>query len=260
MKRGGRSRGKYYLLSKRLKNRHPRAEFMRVFMIRKFSIALFAVLSGLGLCNTAAHASIVGLTNTGVNFNPGTLVDNAWSIVGGSNSLGSPYQGPAYTDANNGTFPIPPWVPNSSVSRWDTPTNPLSLGLDQSVDGTYVYRTTFTSIGTTGFFTGQFAADNAVTSITLNGGTTIYTGPGSGSQFDGWTSFAYTGSLINGLNTIDFSIVNYGLGSSNPSGLNVEFLTASVPEASTWCMLIIGFACIGFLSYRRKQAPSFRLA
>jgi len=32
-----------------------------------------------------------------------------------------------------------------------------------------------------------------------------------------------------------------------------------VPEPSTWAMLILGFAGIGFLSYRRKNSVNFRL-
>ena len=229
-------------------------------MIKILSIGLFSVVSGLGLWTTASQASIVGLTNTGVNFNSGTLVDNAWAIVGGSNSLGSPYSGPVYTNTTNGVFPVGPWVANNpGVSQWDTPTNPLSQALDPSTDGMYVYQTTFSSTGTAGFFTGQFAADNAVTSIKING-LTIYTGPGPGvSQFDAWTSFAYSGLLLAGLNTIDFTIVNYGQNGGNPSGLNVEFLASSVPEASTWAMMIMGFAGIGLLAYRRKRAPSFHL-
>jgi hypothetical protein len=28
---------------------------------------------------------------------------------------------------------------------------------------------------------------------------------------------------------------------------------AAVPEASTWAMIILGFACVGFMAYRRKM-------
>ena len=34
---------------------------------------------------------------------------------------------------------------------------------------------------------------------------------------------------------------------------------SAVPEPATWAMIIIGFAGIGFLSYRRKNSPRFRL-
>jgi hypothetical protein len=43
----------------------------------------------------------------------------------------------------------------------------------------------------------------------------------------------------------------------NISGGN---LTAPVPEASTWAMMILGFFGVGFMAYRRKSEPALRLA
>jgi hypothetical protein len=37
-------------------------------------------------------------------------------------------------------------------------------------------------------------------------------------------------------------------------------LTAAVPEPATWAMMILGFMGVGFLAYRRKNRPSFRIA
>ena len=36
--------------------------------------------------------------------------------------------------------------------------------------------------------------------------------------------------------------------------------TTAVPEPSTWAMMILGFAAVGFLAYRRKEQNRFRLA
>jgi hypothetical protein len=35
--------------------------------------------------------------------------------------------------------------------------------------------------------------------------------------------------------------------------------TAAVPEASTWAMMILGFAGVGFMAYRRRNQVSLRL-
>ena len=35
---------------------------------------------------------------------------------------------------------------------------------------------------------------------------------------------------------------------------------AAVPEPSTWAMMILGFAGVGFMAYRRKNQPSVRVA
>jgi hypothetical protein len=34
-------------------------------------------------------------------------------------------------------------------------------------------------------------------------------------------------------------------------------ITSAVPESSTWAMIILGFAGVGFLAYRREQEGAF---
>ena len=45
--------------------------------------------------------------------------------------------------------------------------------------------------------------------------------------------------------------------SGSKNGIN---LTSSVPEPSTWAMMILGFFGVGFMAYRRKSQGAFRLA
>jgi PEP-CTERM motif len=40
----------------------------------------------------------------------------------------------------------------------------------------------------------------------------------------------------------------------------VQTSISAVPEPSTWAMMILGFAGIGFMAYRRKNKPAFRFA
>jgi hypothetical protein len=101
--------------------------------------------------------------------------------------------------------------------------------------------------------TGQFAADNEVASIVLNG-VTIYTGPTDGSsQFTGWTAFSDLGNFIQGENTLVFNVVNYAQPGGNPSGLDVQFVSSAVPEPATWAMLLLGFAGLGFVGRRASR-------
>jgi hypothetical protein len=44
------------------------------------------------------------------------------------------------------------------------------------------------------------------------------------------------------------------------SGVEITFNIAAVPEPSTWAMMILGFAGVGFMAYRRRGPASFRLA
>ena len=48
--------------------------------------------------------------------------------------------------------------------------------------------------------------------------------------------------------------------SSTQAAFEVDDLTASVPEPSTWAMMILGFFGIGFMAYRRKNSIAFRVA
>jgi hypothetical protein len=46
-----------------------------------------------------------------------------------------------------------------------------------------------------------------------------------------------------------------------PSGeIRGQLGVAAVPEPSTWAMLILGFAGIGFMAYRRKSKPALMAA
>ena len=38
--------------------------------------------------------------------------------------------------------------------------------------------------------------------------------------------------------------------------VNVSNVSSAVPEPSTWAMLLLGFAGVGFMTYRRKEKPA----
>ena len=71
--------------------------------------------------------------------------------------------------------------------------------------------------------------------------------------------FTFSGGTISLL----LNDVNVGPGdSANISGLftvTAANVTAAVPEPSTWAMMVLGFAGVGFMAYRRKQG-SLQLA
>jgi hypothetical protein len=79
--------------------------------------------------------------------------------------------------------------------------------------------------------------------VTANGGTTA-------------SAFA---ALVAGLNA-GGAYLNIHT-SGQPGGEIRGFLiAAAVPEPSTWAMLILGFAGVGFMTYRRKRLATVRLA
>jgi hypothetical protein len=49
-------------------------------------------------------------------------------------------------------------------------------------------------------------------------------------------------------------------GSAGPVTYDLTSLAADVPEPSTWAMMLLGFAGIGFMAYRRKSKPALIVA
>jgi hypothetical protein len=61
------------------------------------------------------------------------------------------------------------------------------------------------------------------------------------------------GTALNGLPEEPITVVNI-IGSSFVfAGVNLS-LTTAVPEPSTWAMMILGFAGVGFMAYRRRNS------
>jgi PEP-CTERM motif len=97
--------------------------------------------------------------------------------------------------------------------------------------------------------------DAGLESILLAGsGPTTSVGTSSGALT---TSTPFTpDGLFSLTGVIDITALN-GLSGTE---LSADDTVAAVPEPSTWAMMILGFLGIGFLAYRRKGAPNFRIA
>ena len=70
-----------------------------------------------------------------------------------------------------------------------------------------------------------------------------YFDPASAYQYDGYTYYNPTETSIN------------AYGGSFIFDPNAPSFASTVPEPSTWAMMILGFAGIGFMAYRRKSKP-----
>ncbi|WP_310496122.1 PEP-CTERM sorting domain-containing protein [Sandarakinorhabdus sp.] len=212
--------------------------------------------------SSAADATVTiainSLFNTGVNSSKVALgtsaADPNWRLVAAPS--GVPL-GTVYTTANNGSFPIGPWLANTAISRWITPTNTLN-----HAPGTYTYELTFVltpkSIANTARFTGRYAIDNRLANVTLNGNV-IATGPASGSQFASWNAFSAVNGFVAGVNKLRFTTVNDAGGTGNPAGLQVQFVTSGVevlPEPGVWVGMIIGFGFVGAAMRRRSPVAA----
>jgi hypothetical protein len=52
----------------------------------------------------------------------------------------------------------------------------------------------------------------------------------------------------------DFAVGNFQFGNTSTS-FDVTSIAEAVREPSTWMMMLLGFAGLGFMAYRRKSAP-----
>ncbi|MES2195282.1 MAG: PEPxxWA-CTERM sorting domain-containing protein [Pseudomonadota bacterium] len=53
-----------------------------------------------------------------------------------------------------------------------------------------------------------------------------------------------------------FQLFGANSGLAQQAFLNVETSVAAVPEPSTWAMMILGFAGVGFMAYRRRKTAA----
>jgi hypothetical protein len=87
----------------------------------------------------------------------------------------------------------------------------------------------------------------------------------AGCGYTGWIESDYEIKDA-GMYQLVFGVTNY-IDKNWQSGLAFDGLTVAgravtdaVPEPSTWAMLLLGFAGIGFMTYRRKSRPALKAA
>lgn len=210
--------------------------------------AISAIALAAAAFTSAQAASINGLVNTGVGAAGTQDAHYAVTVLSGTTTLTNSH---AYISADN-VWPVAKaWTANTSDSKWITPTSNVGAWLDPVVDGVYDYRLSFDLSGfnaATAAFTGRFAADNSVV-VLLNGQQIA-----SGHKFDTWLNFGASGGFVSGINTLDFVVTNGHQLDNNPTGLRAEFLSSvvSVPEPSTYAMLLAGMGLVAFAAKRRK--------
>ena len=132
--------------------------------------AAAVALSVLTYAVPAAQAATIstlfntGVGATGTSLPDGTSPDPHYSLVFVPDGVSI-----TLVRTSAGGFPIPPYLPDSSVSAWIGPNNAPDL---HSPAGLYDYQTTFSLAGfdpSTAVITGRWSSDNAGIAIGLNG-------------------------------------------------------------------------------------------
>jgi hypothetical protein len=203
--------------------------------------SLLMVLSGLlplqGLpVSGQEYTSIPGVFSTGVDGlgSPLTIgsTDAHWQITSSPGGAGPAIATDTYFM----------WIGNTSSSAW---INGTGSSADNAPAGLYIYTTTFSLGGfdpSTASISGQWASDN-VSEIYLNGVSTGISSPTSW-EFAGFSSFTLDSGFVAGLNTLSFYVTQNVQDIGNPTGLQVNILsaTAAVPEPGALVMLVLSAA------------------
>ncbi len=146
-----------------------------------------------------------------------------------------------------------------------------ALSVDNAPNTTaeYDFTETFNLAGFDGTsltLIGSFAVDNTILGILINGNVVTGTNSGNYGTSGAKTAFTITNAscnpncgLTNGVNTITFQTQNIAATSPNPTGLLVEFtsatanaITLGVPEPATLFGVGLGLSVLG-LVYRRRR-------
>ena len=161
---------------------------------------------------------ITSLFNTGVDSLGRALPDDA--LDPHYTATISRIRGPAYAATSAQGFPIPPWIGDSLVSAWISPTTDTIAAGGRRAD--FSYETSFDLSGydpATAVIVGQWATDNLGIDILING---VSTGQPNTAQFIAYTPFRISSGFVSGINTLTFIVNNADGPGNNPTGLRVE--------------------------------------
>lgn len=163
---------------------------------------------------------------------------------------------------------------DGATSTYTLSGNIISSGLSGFNTGTYSFITTYTGglspsgnapIGVaispgSGFFNYEFLDPTTTMTLNLMNGANsfsevVYSG---GTFFHGFTFSSVDPISCSTPTPCDAAQVGATLGATFTSPVTIEVgVTSAVPEPSTWAMMLLGFAGLGFMAYRKKQSVSF---
>jgi hypothetical protein len=192
--------------------------------------SLFRGFAALGFLTavcaaTGAQASVT-LFNTGVNGPDTGAIDTNYSLVGG---------GPAVTYFN------PAYIADTSTSRW------VSYSADGgSGNSTVDFVTAFTA-DSAALVSGLWGSDN-FGKIFVNG---VQVAELDGTVYENFNQLhSFSFNPLVGQNTLVVELTDTG----PPTAFRIDGFAGAVPEPSTWAMMILGFAGIGAMTYRRRKS------
>ncbi len=263
----------------------------RLKLARKVAMKRFILMGTFGLMTAIGTSSSSAAP---INFTDGSFSNFSLQGIGGSDvgitltdvqcaSCGNPSQGiqiafstPNSAPSSGGMFGAAMAFTELGLQAYDPSTQGPISAINASVDvnlGTNVVGANYVS---------EFAVllrQNTSTSTNYYFAVIsapIFSGPGT----SGYFNIASTGLTASDFRDLDFStqtlgsvhpdfggsIMDFGFGqllfAGPSSNITVDYdnynltINPAVAEPSTWAMLLLGFAGVGFMAYRRKYKPA----
>jgi hypothetical protein len=200
------------------------------------------VTSGIG------YADSFSINNTGAGITP-TNPDPNWTVT----TNPTPGSTNAFVTDTSG-YPFGPWIADTAIYGWDSPQPSYTDGETDSPNTNYYYTTTFDLTGldpTSASLQFQFAVDDALVAVILNGNT--LGGFPAGVLDTLSVTQTINSDFVSGVNTITFETFNGPAASTNPTGLLVDFTSAtanSAPEPSAFLLIGAGLGGLGLIRRR----------
>ncbi|MCK1636018.1 PEPxxWA-CTERM sorting domain-containing protein [Bradyrhizobium sp. 157] len=238
-------------------------------MFRSFALIFASTVLMMPLLSTAVNAAVVfqdGFESPVVNHTGPSGSTGGYDNYGAGASIG-PWTvvGPGRTDAvsvvttdfsqNGITFPAQSGNQWADLAGQDANG---AAGVQKAVTGL------LGQIYTVSFWVGNVVDPNNVfgQSTTVNllvDGVQVFSAvntEGTGQPTQVWRQYTYQG--VGTSNSTTFTFLSGDPSNDFSSGFDDVAISTvdAVPEPSTWAMMILGFAGIGFMAYRRKAKPA----
>jgi hypothetical protein len=218
---------------------------------------------GFAICLTALSSWGAVAAPIFSNFGPSQSYDTTQGLFVGNAFDGNNYaEGSTFTPSANTTFgslSLALSCFTSSCSKTFT----VSLNQDSGSDSPGTVIESFTRSGT---LLGGLGAQNAplVFSSALlptltSGGQYWVTVSSDISNSIVWNSNT-TGDVSDQAISTDGGATWFSPSGLTPGAYEVDSIATAVPEPSTWALMILGFAGVGFMAYRRKTKPALMVA
>ena len=220
--------------------------------LSRISLALALVASSLFFQSAPTTANVLdfngSICNGGAACSNGASIDASYGDVAGK------------LDVQYNPNVASPFAATGTLLWWADSYSTLTsvaYGNVGATVGLYLKPQAGYQVTLNGFDFGVYPNQTHQSQVTIKDGTSNTILLSTGFQdFPGDAPTSFTGSWTSaGGIYILFGPDGYDGGIDNVN-FTVNAITTAVPEPSTWAMMILGFAGVGFMAYRRKSKPA----